>query len=177
MLSQVEHDPGCAILITDHPALADRVRAELDVQLDQLSRADGARRSLEQYSAIVVVRNMNEAIALANDTAAEHVEIEMQNAAELAKQIDSAGAIFLGHHTPEATGDYVAGPSHVLPTGGTARFWSGVSALSFLRRTSIIEYSPAGLAHDGAAIELLARAEGLDAHARAVSIRTNRPME
>ncbi|GMV97882.1 MAG: histidinol dehydrogenase [Phycisphaerae bacterium] len=174
MLAQAEHDPGCAILLTPCAALADAVVAEIDRQLSQLPAPDGARRALATLGAIVLVRDMKEAVALANDIAPEHLQIATDNAAALAAEIDSAGAIFLGHYTPEAVGDYVAGPSHVLPTGGSARFWSGVSALDFLRRTSMIEYTPGGLVHDAASIETLARAEGLEAHARSVSIRTRR---
>ena len=172
MLGQAEHDPGCSILLTDQPDLAEAVKAELDQQLPQLTREEGARRCLETYSAIVVVRDLSEAAALADEIAPEHLEISTANPRELADRIDSAGAIFLGHHTPEAAGDYVAGPSHVLPTGGTARFLSGVSALSFLRYSSVLEYSSSGLVHDAGAIQCLAMAEGLDAHAKSVEIRT-----
>lgn len=171
MLAQAEHDPGCAILLTDQRKLADQVLKELDVQLAALSRPQGATRCLAKYSAIVVVRNMDEAVALANDIAPEHLEIATRNSAALAERIDSAGAIFLGHFTPESSGDYVAGPSHVLPTGGTARFWSGVSSLGFLRRTSLIEYTAEGLGRDAAAIDTLATAEYLEAHARSATIR------
>jgi histidinol dehydrogenase len=174
MLAQAEHDPGCSILLTDQPDLADQVRAEIETQLAGLSRQAEAARSLEKFGAIVIVGNMDEAVTLANEIAPEHLQVETENPAALAERIHSAGAIFLGHHTPEAAGDYVAGPSHVLPTGGTARFWSGLSAFSFIRHTSMIEYTPGGLARDAASIELLARAEGLDAHARSVSIRTRR---
>ncbi len=174
MLAQAEHDPGCSIVLTDDPAFVDKLLAELDVQLGRMTRPEGAIKSLKQFGAIVVVRDMNQAVELTNDIAPEHLQIETLHPSRLADRIDSAGAIFLGHHTPEATGDYVAGPSHVLPTGGTARFWSGLSSLSFLRHTSMIEYTPGDLAHDAASIEALARAEGLEAHASAVSIRTRR---
>lgn len=173
MLAQAEHDPGSSILLTDDAQLAAAVREQLNVQLESLSRREGAVRSLKQYAAIVVVREMLEALVLANEIAPEHLQIEAARPYELAERIDAAGAIFIGHHTPEAAGDYVAGPSHVLPTGGTARFWSGISVLSFLRYTSVMEYSRAALAHDAAAIDRLARAEGLDAHARSVTIRTD----
>lgn len=174
MLAQAEHDPGCSILLTDRSELAQAVLAELDRLLAELPRPEGAARSLAQLSAIVIVRDMQEAAELADEIAPEHLQIAATDAAALAERIDSAGAIFLGHYTPEAVGDYVAGPSHVLPTGGTARFWSGVSSLSFLRRTSIIEYTPGRLVHDAASIETLANAEGLTAHARSVSLRTRR---
>jgi histidinol dehydrogenase len=172
MLAQAEHDPGCSILLTTKAELAETVTAQIEEQLASLPRKEGAARALAQYGAIVIVRDLPEAIALANEIAPEHLQIEAEDAAAIADRIDSAGTIFLGHHTPEAAGDYVAGPSHVLPTGGTARFWSGLSALGFLRRTSIVEYTPGGLAHDAMSIEQFARAEGLDAHARSVSIRT-----
>ncbi|MBP7935409.1 MAG: histidinol dehydrogenase [Phycisphaerae bacterium] len=171
MLAQAEHDPGCAILLTDERRLADRVMVELDAQLVELARPQGAIRCLAKYGAMVVIRDMDEAVVLANDIAPEHLEIATRNPGVLGERIDSAGAIFLGHFTPESAGDYVAGPSHVLPTGGTARFWSGVSALGFLRRTSLIEYTAEGLARDAAAIDALARAECLEAHARSATIR------
>jgi len=171
MLAQAEHGPGCSILLTDQPALAHQVTAELDKQLEALATGEVAARWLAEYGAIVIVPDMDEAVRLANDIAPEHLQIETESPARLADRIDSAGAIFLGHYTPEASGDYVAGPSHVLPTGGTARFWSGVSALSFLRHTSVIEYSPRALARDAEAIDCLARAEGLEAHARSATIR------
>jgi histidinol dehydrogenase len=171
MLAQAEHDPGCAILLTDRQELIDAVLKELDAQLAALPRPDGARRCLARYGVIVRVRDMDEAVRLAGEVAPEHLEIATANPRTLADRIDSAGAIFLGHYTPEAAGDYVAGPSHVLPTGGTARFWSGVSALGFLRRTSVIEYTPAGLARDADDIDTLARAEYLDAHARSAMLR------
>lgn len=174
MLAQAEHDPGCAVLLTTQAELAQSVQEELEKHLAQLPSPAGARRSLESFGAIVLVRDVKQAVALANEIAPEHLQIATNNAQEIAAQIESAGAIFLGHYTPEAVGDYVAGPSHVLPTGGSARFWSGVSALDFLRRTSLIEYTPGGLVHDAASIETLARAEGLEAHARSVSIRTRR---
>jgi histidinol dehydrogenase len=176
ILAQAEHDPGCSILLTPDAELARRVAEETESQLARLPRAEGAARSLDAYGAIVVVRDLDEAIRLTNEVAPEHLEIATQNPDAVAERIDSAGAIFLGHYTPEAVGDYVAGPSHVLPTGSTARFWSGLSSLSFLRRTSIVEYTPGGLVHDAASIETLARAENLEAHARSVSIRTRRSL-
>jgi len=174
MLAQAEHDPGCAILLTNEAALVEKVLDQLKKQLAELPRCEAAKRCLEQFAAIVQVPNMDEAVALANDIAAEHLQIETQNAAELAERIDSAGAIFLGHYTPESTGDYVAGPSHVLPTGGSARFWSGTSALNFIRRTAVMEYTREGLAKDADAIHTLATAEHLNAHARSATIRVQK---
>lgn len=171
LLAQAEHDPGCSILITNDAGLAENVSRALERLIPTLSTGKAARKWLEAFGALVIVRNWDEAVLLANEIAPEHLEIATENAEELADRIDSAGAIFLGHHTPESAGDYVAGPSHVLPTGGTARFWSGVSAHSFLRRSSLIQYTPDGLAHDVAAIETLAMAEGLEAHARSATMR------
>jgi histidinol dehydrogenase len=175
MLAQAEHDPGCSILITDQPALVETVQAELDRQLDTLSTAAAARRWLEKLGQIVLTRDLAEAAALAEHIAPEHLQLETANPRALAEQIPSAGAIFLGHYSPEAAGDYVAGPSHTLPTGGSARFWSGLSALSFLRNTSMIEYTRAGLERDAAAIDAMGRAERLEGHARSATIRTAVP--
>ncbi len=171
LLAQAEHDPGCSILITDSVPLAEAVSVSLEKLIPTLSTGEAAQRWIETFGALVVVRNWDEAVELANDIAPEHLEIATDNAEELADRIDSAGAMFLGHYTPESAGDYVAGPSHVLPTGGTARFWSGVSALSFLRRSSVIQYTAEGLAADIDAIDTLARAEGLEAHARSATMR------
>lgn len=173
MLAQAEHNPGCSILLTDDDSLVDRVLAELDTQLQTLSSAEAARKWLAEFGAIAVVESMDDAADLADDIAPEHLQIETANPRELAERIEYAGAIFLGHFSPESSGDYVAGPSHVLPTGGTARFWSGVSALSFLRYTSLTEYTQEGLAREAEAINTLARAEYLDGHARSATIRVN----
>src|SRR5690606_34592061 len=172
LLAQAEHDPGCSILLTHDADILERTLAEVERQVARLPRREATARCLEKLGAAVLVRDLDEAVALTNELAPEHLQIETVEAAVVAERIQAAGAIFLGHHTPEAAGDYVAGPSHVLPTGGTARFWSGLSVHSFVRRTSLIEYTPGGLAHDASAIELFALAEGLDAHARSVSIRT-----
>jgi len=171
MLAQAEHNPGCSILVTDAPSLPDRVLEELDRQLRSLSTAEPAREWLARSGAIAVVESMDDAVQLANEIAPEHLQIETADARALAERIEFAGAIFVGHYTPEASGDYVAGPSHVLPTGGTARFWSGVSALSFLRYTSLTEYTREGLAGQADEIAALARAELLEGHARSATIR------
>ena len=173
MLAQAEHNPGCSILITDQPAMVDQMRVELDKQLADLSTGKAAARWLAEFGAIVVVRDMDEAVVLANDIAPEHLQVETENPRELADRIDSAGAIFLGHYSPESAGDYVAGPSHTLPTGGSARFWSGLSALSFLRSSSIIEYTQDGLKRDAKAIDLIGRAESLEAHAKSATVRVS----
>lgn len=174
MLAQAEHNPGCSILLATDPAFVDRVIDELDRQLKTLSTATAAAKWLAEFGAIVVVASLDDAVELANEIAPEHLQLETANPHELADRIDYAGAIFLGHYSPEASGDYVAGPSHVLPTGGTARFWSGVSALSFLRYTSMTEYTRDGLAKDAAAIDILARAESLEGHARSATIRVHK---
>ena len=174
MLAQAEHNPGCSILLTTDPTLVDRVLAELDRQLKTLSTAEAAKKWLAELGAIAVVESLDDAVALANEIAPEHLQLETAEPRELAERIENAGAIFLGHYSPESSGDYVAGPSHVLPTGGTARFWSGVSALSFLRYTSLTEYTQEGLAADAAAIDVLARAESLEGHARSATIRVEK---
>jgi histidinol dehydrogenase len=171
MLAQAEHNPGSSILLTEQQELVDKVLAELDRQADELSTGQAARRWLKELSAIVVVRDQQEACELAEHLAPEHLQIETENPRELAERIDSAGAIFLGHYTPEAAGDYLAGPSHTLPTGGTAKFWSGLSSLSFLRGSSLIEYTREALAADMEAINAVGRAEQLDAHAHSAVIR------
>jgi len=174
LLAQAEHDPGAAILLTTSESLLGRVRQEVQRQLDGLPRRDGTARALERYSALILVRNLDEAVELTNDLAPEHVQIETRNAADLADRVENAGAIFVGGSATEAAGDYVAGPSHVLPTGGGARFWSGLSSNDFLRRTSIIQYDEGGLAPDAEAIIAIAEAEGLTAHANSVRVRMDR---
>jgi histidinol dehydrogenase len=171
MLAQAEHNPGCSILLTTDDTLPDRVGAELMKQLQTLSTAASAAKWLAEYGAMAVLPNMDDIIKLANEIAPEHLQIETKEPRPIADQIESAGAIFLGHYSPEAAGDYVAGPSHVLPTGGTGRFWSGVSCLSFLRYTSLTEYTREGLAADSEAIDQLGRAEHLEAHAKSATLR------
>jgi len=171
LLAQAEHDPGAAILLTPSEGLLEAVRMELERQLPTLSRGEGASRALERFGALVRVRDLDEAAAITNELAPEHVEIETRNADALVDRVTNAGAIFVGLHGTEAAGDYVAGPSHVLPTGGSARFWSGLSCNDFLRRTSIIRYDEAAMQADGPAIIALAEAEGLTAHANSVRVR------
>ncbi len=174
LLAQAEHDPGAAILLTPSEKLLDDVRRELATQLAALSRREGTTRALEKYSALVLVRDIDEAVAIANELAPEHVQIETRDADALVERVVNAGAIFVGGHGTEAAGDYVAGPSHVLPTGGSGRFWSGLSCDNFLRRTSIIRYEAKGLAADADAIIELAEAEGLTAHANSVRVRVHK---
>lgn len=174
LLAQAEHDVAAqCIMITDSPALADAVEAAVQRQLVTLPRADIARASWEDNGAIILVGDLNEAVPLANAIAAEHLEIETANPAAIAAQIRNAGAIFLGSHTPEAIGDYVGGPNHVLPTARSARFSSGLGVLDFMKRTSILSCTPDALRQLGPSAISLAHSEGLDGHARSVAIRLN----
>jgi histidinol dehydrogenase len=171
LISQAEHSPGSGVLITWHPPLAAAVRQELDKQLARLERGDLARQSLEDYGALIVARDANEAARLADLLAPEHLHISTAKPEEMLSKIQNAGAIFLGHYTPVAVGDYVAGPSHVLPTGGTARFANGLCANDFLKRSSIIHYNREALAAGADDIRLMAAKEGLTAHSASVDVR------
>jgi histidinol dehydrogenase len=171
MLAQAEHDPGSSVLVTAHAPLLDAVEAELNRQLAGLERGTAARDSLERFGALVLARDEDEAVAVVDALAPEHLEIVTENAEALCERIDNAGAIFLGAHSPVAVGDYAAGPSHVLPTGGTARFTSGLSANDFLRRSSVLSFTRAGLAKMAGDVCRLAYKEGLTAHAASVEVR------
>jgi histidinol dehydrogenase len=171
LLAQAEHDPGSSVLITWHEPLLDQVQAALERQLATLERGPLARAALETFGALVLARDVGQALAWTNQLGPEHLHIATRDADKLVDRIDSAGAIFLGHHTPVALGDYVAGPSHVLPTGGTARFSSGLSANDFLRRSSVLNFTPRGLEKMAPDVRLLALKEGLTAHALSVDIR------
>jgi len=172
LLSQAEHDPAAqAILITDDAAFADAVAAAVDAEIALLPTAAVARSSWDAHGVIIVVDRLDEAPALANALAAEHVEIATDDPEALFAGIRHAGSVFLGRHTPEAIGDYVAGPNHVLPTGRRARFASGLSVLDFMKRTSFIAVSEAALGAIGPAAVALAEAEGLAAHARSIELR------
>jgi len=172
LLSQAEHDEmASAILVTDSRELAEKVDAELERQLPGLGRADTARASVERFGLGIIVATMEAAAEVANDIAPEHLEVLTGNADEVAAMIHNAGAVFIGPWTPEAVGDYVAGSSHILPTGGTARFFSGLSARSFLRATTYVKYGREDLAKAQAAIQALARAEGYDAHGKSSAMR------
>ncbi len=173
LISQAEHAPGASLLITWDSALIDPVMKALEQQLKRLPRGDLARESLERFGALILARDAQEAVRLANQIAPEHLHICTRDAERLADQIDHAGAIFLGSLTPVALGDYVAGPSHVLPTGGTARFASGLSANDFLRRSSVIKFSRAGLEKKAGDVRVLAEKEGLTGHSHSVDIRLN----
>ena len=173
LLSQAEHDPVAqSILITDDAAFADAVIAAVEVELQALATQTTARQSWDDYGVVIVVDDLAaDAPALANRLAAEHVEIATDDPNALFAHIRHAGSAFLGRHTPEAIGDYVAGPNHVLPTGRRARFASGLSVLDFMKRTSFLQLDPASLAAIGPAAVALAETEGLPAHAKSVALR------
>ena len=172
LLSQAEHDPTSqSILITDDAGFADAVEAEIESALAEIATGQTARHSWERNGVVVTVRELAQAAPLANRLAAEHVELAVAAPEELFDRLRHAGSVFLGRHTPEAIGDYLAGPNHVLPTGRRARFSSGLSVLDFMKRTSFIEASPDVFHQLGAATAALAHAEGLPAHARSVEVR------
>ena len=175
LLAQAEHDEAAqSILITDNDAFARAVALEVDRQLAVLPRADIARASWQRHGAIIVVRNLAEAPALADRIAPEHLQICLADPNPIANQVRHAGAIFLGAHTPEAVGDYVAGPNHVLPTSRSARFSSGLGVLDFMKRTTIVGLTVDALSALGPNAATLADAEGLDAHARSIRLRLNK---
>jgi histidinol dehydrogenase len=172
LLAQAEHDEAAqSILITDHAGFADRVAAAVEAELRTLPRAAIAGASWAAHGAVVIVRNLEEAASLTNRLAPEHLQIMVPEARALLGRIRHAGAAFLGRWCPEAVGDYVAGPNHVLPTGRTARFASGLSVFDFLKRTTWVECEADGLAAIGPAAVELARAEGLQAHGLSISAR------
>ncbi len=171
LLAQAEHAPGASILITWSERVLEATAAELASQTAHLERGDLARESLEQFGALILVRDADEAAQIANLIAPEHLHIATDNAESLLLKIPNAGAAFLGNHSPVALGDYVAGPSHVLPTGGTARFASGLTANDFLRSGSVIHFTPAGMKAVADDVRRMAEVEGLTAHRESVSMR------
>ncbi|MFO8009138.1 MAG: histidinol dehydrogenase [Candidatus Brocadiia bacterium] len=171
LIAQAEHNPGSAILLTPEQELARAVGRSLDNLLSTLPAADATRSCLESYGALIVAESLAECVELTNELAPEHLEIATEEPEAVASDIRHAGAIFLGPWTPESVGDYVAGPSHVLPTSRTARFSSGLSANDFLKRSSLIGYDAEALSEDADDVATLARAEGLEGHARAVEAR------
>ena len=174
LLSQAEHDASAqSILITDDAAFAKKVEEAVSRALALLPRKDIAVASWRDWGAIIVVANLSDAAALVDKIAPEHLEIATADPEALLKRVHHAGAIFLGRYTPEAMGDYIAGPNHVLPTGRTARFSSGLSVLDFLKRTSLLSCTPNAIAKLGPDAIALAEAEGLDAHARSGAARLN----
>ncbi len=178
LLSQAEHDEAAqAVLMTDDPAFADAVAAAVAGHLATLPRAETASASWRDFGAVIIVENLEAAVPLVDRMAPEHLEIAADGARALAEKVSNAGAVFIGRYVPEALGDYIAGPNHVLPTARSARFSSGLGVLDFMKRTSLIECDAGGLAAVGPAAVRLARAEGLQAHALSIDIRLNRPRE
>lgn len=172
LLAQAEHDPMAqSILITPDTAMAEKVERAVATELETLPRAEIARTSWDAHGAIVIVRDLDEAADLVNTIAPEHLELMIDNPAPVFERVRHAGAIFVGRYCPEAIGDYVGGPNHVLPTSRTARFSSGLSVFDFIKRTTFIEAQAESLREIGPAAVSLARAEGLDAHALSVSVR------
>jgi histidinol dehydrogenase len=175
LLAQAEHDPMArAVLLTPSRALRDAVAVELARQLAELPRREIAGAALASHGALVLTATLEEAVDLANGLAPEHLELQVADPEGLLGRVRHAGAVFLGRHTPEVVGDYVAGPNHVLPTGGTARFSSALSTEDFVTRLSVIEYSAEGLAEAGPHVGELSRVEGLDGHGAAAAIRIAR---
>ncbi len=174
LLAQAEHDESAqSILITDDAGLADDVAQAVKSQIKTLKRAKIASASWRNFGAIITVKTLDNSIPLVDRLAPEHLEIVAENAEKLCQRIRNAGAIFIGAHTPEAVGDYVAGSNHVLPTARSARFSSGLGVLDFMKRTSLLKCGPDQLRALGPAAIALGEAEGLTAHARSVAIRLN----
>ena len=172
VLSQAEHDMlASSIVLTDDEALADKVLAEVEKQLAKLPRKEIAKASLERNGRIILTENLMQAMELANYSAPEHMEILTENPFSLLPYVRHAGAVFLGAYSPEPLGDYFAGPNHVLPTGGTARYYSVLNTETFMKRTSIISYTQKALQEVSSDIVRLAEAEGLQAHANAIKLR------
>lgn len=175
LMSQAEHDASAqSILITDDADFAEETNGSVDRLLQRLDRREIAGASWRDHGAIIVAKNLEEAADLSNRVAPEHLELCVEDPVGLSERIRHAGAIFLGGHTPEAIGDYVGGPNHVLPTARSARFSSGLSVLDFMKRTTLAQVAPDGLAAIGPAAETLARSEGLEAHALSVAARLDR---
>ncbi|TWT99202.1 Histidinol dehydrogenase [Botrimarina colliarenosi] len=171
LIAQAEHSPGSAVLLTWHEPLIEAVVAELEKQLATLSRSDLTRQSLESFGALITVRDRDHAAALCDELATEHLHLACEDPEAMLAQVRCAGAVFLGPHSPVPVGDYSAGPSHVLPTGATARFANGLSSNDFLRSNSVIAFTAETLAEQGDDIVRLAKVEGLTGHARTVTIR------
>jgi len=172
LLSQAEHDElASSILITTSRSLAEKVDAEVERQLANLSRKEIARKAIDRFGAIVLVKTLQEAADASNSIAPEHLELAVEKPFDLLALIKNAGAVFLGHYTPESVGDYIAGPNHVLPTGGTARFFSPLSTDSFMKKSSLIFYTKEGLDKVAEAVMQIADVEGLEAHGNTIRIR------
>jgi len=172
LLSQAEHDElASALCLTPDRDLARRVAVEVDRQLEDLPRGEIARKSIAQFGRVIVTRDLEEALSLANRFAPEHLELMVRDPGAVLPRITGAGAVFLGENTPEALGDYLAGPNHILPTGGTARFASPLGVYDFVKRMSVLNFTPEALRRYGEKVVRFAGIEGLDAHGRAVSLR------
>jgi histidinol dehydrogenase len=171
LLAQAEHSPGVSILVTWDADLIDEVAAALNRQVNKLDRGELARESLERYGAFILVKNAKQAIEVTNQLAPEHLHVQTRDPEAISDHVDDAGAVFLGNFTPVALGDYAAGPSHVLPTGGTARYSSGLTANDFLRCSSIMSFTARGMRHLAEDVVRLAEKEGLTGHAASVSVR------
>jgi histidinol dehydrogenase len=172
LLAQSEHDElASSILITPSRELAGKVESEIERQLANLGRKEIIRKALDRFGVIVLVEDLQEAAEISNSIAPEHLELSVEKPFELLALIKNAGAIFLGHYTPESAGDYIAGPNHVLPTGGTARFFSPLSTDSFMKRSSLISYTKEGLDKVSDAVMQIADIEGLDAHGNTIKVR------
>ena len=175
LLAQAEHDPMArAVLLTPSRALIDRVAREASLQLRALPRREIAGAALQAHGALVLTRSLEEAVEVANLLAPEHLELQVADPEALLSRVRNAGAVFLGRLTPEVVGDYVAGPNHVLPTGGTARFASALGTEDFVKRMSVIQYAEAGLREAAPHLAELARVEGLDGHGAAAAVRIER---
>jgi histidinol dehydrogenase len=172
LLSQAEHDElASSMLVTTSRELAEKVSAEIERQLANLSRKEIARKAIDRFGVIVIVGDLQEAAGVSNSIAPEHLELAVEKPFELLALIRNAGAIFLGHYTPESVGDYIAGPNHVLPTGGTARFFSPLSTDSFMKKSSLLFYTQEGLDKVGEAVMQIADVEGLEAHGNTIRVR------
>jgi histidinol dehydrogenase len=172
LLSQAEHDElASSVLVTTSRELAEKVTTEVERQMANLSRKEIARKAIDRFGMIVIVGDLHEAAEVSNSIAPEHLELAVEKPFELLALIKNAGAIFLGHYTPESVGDYIAGPNHVLPTGGTARFSSPLSTESFMKKSSLIFYTKEGLDKVGEAVMQIADMEGLDAHGNTIKVR------
>jgi histidinol dehydrogenase len=172
LLSQAEHDElASSILVTTSREIAEKVNAEVERQLTNLTRKEIARKAIDRFGAIVLTGSLQDAAEVSNSIAPEHLELAVEKPFELLALIKNAGAIFLGHYTPESVGDYIAGPNHVLPTGGTARFFSPLSTDSFMKKSSLIFYTKEGLDKVGEAVMQIADVEGLEAHGNTIRVR------
>jgi len=175
LLAQAEHDDmASAVVLTPNEDTARRIVDELYRQLDNLPRKAIVRRAIDDYGAVIITKDLGEAARLANRFAPEHLELMVENPEELLSEITHAGAVFLGQYTPEALGDYMAGPNHILPTGGTARFSSPLGVYDFVKRTSVLSFTREAFHRYGRQTERFAALEGLDAHGRSISVRLDR---